>query len=100
MAVGYEVTVEVREDLVHAFERYMREKHIPEILAKECFTSITFERASSLKFRTRYVARTQGDLDRYLRDHTAHFRADFMAHFPEGLMPSREAWSVVQVWNR
>ena len=93
MAVGYEVMVEVREDLGIAFERYMREKHIPEILATGCFTAIVFEQASSLKFRTRYEAATQADLDCYLAKYTDQFRADFMVHFPIGCTASREVWA-------
>ncbi|HJW09723.1 MAG TPA: DUF4286 family protein [Holophagaceae bacterium] len=97
--VAYEVTVEVRADLAEAFERYMRTKHIPEILATGCFARIHFERAAPTRFRSRYEAASQGDLDRYLAQHTARFREDFMAHFPEGCMPSREVWSALETWG-
>lgn len=96
--VAYEVKVEVRGDLAPAFERYMRERHIPEILATGCFARIRFERASATHFRSRYMASSQADLDRYLAEHTARFRADFMAHFPEGCVPSREVWESLQAW--
>jgi hypothetical protein len=96
--VAYEVKVEVREDLAGAFERYMREKHIPEILATGCFKAIRFEQASPTLFRSRYEAASQKDLDRYMGEHTAAFRADFMAHFPEGCTPSREVWEGLQAW--
>ena len=97
--VSYEVTVEMEAELTAAFEQYMREKHIPEIMVTGCFTAIVFEMASPLKFRTRYEANTQADLDRYLNNHTDHFRADFMAHFPEGVTPSREVWKLQQAWD-
>lgn len=93
--VSYEVRVEVREDLRPAFERYMTGKHLPEILATGCFTAIRFERAEEGAFRTRYEAETKAGLDRYLQDHTPHFRADFMAHFPEGCAVTREVWDEV-----
>ncbi|HJU83652.1 MAG TPA: DUF4286 family protein [Holophagaceae bacterium] len=96
--VAYEVTVSVREDLAEPFERYMRDKHIPEILATGCFTRIRFEQASPTLFRTRYEAASRADLDRYLGGHTAHFRQDFLAHFPEGCAPSREIWDPLQVF--
>ncbi len=97
--VAYEVTVEVDDARAAAFEQYMREKHIPEIMASGCFTAIVFEQASPLKFRTRYEASTQADLDRYLNDHTAHFRTDFTAHFPEGVTTIREVWKLHQTWE-
>jgi len=96
--IRYEVRVLVRGEVASAFEAYMREKHLPEILATGCFASIRFERSEEGGFRSCYEAATQADLDRYLADHTAHFRADFMAHFPEGCEVRREIWSEVQVY--
>lgn len=98
--VAYEVAVSVREDLAEAFERYMRGKHIPEILATGCFARIAFEQASPTLFRTRYEAASRADLDRYLGEHTAHFRQDFLAHFPEGCTPGREIWTELERWSR
>jgi hypothetical protein len=94
----YEVTVQVREDLVQRFEAYFTTKHIPDILATGCFEDIRFDRADSGLFRTVYHAATRADLDRYLKDHAAHFRADFAGHFPEGVTPSRENWTEIQSW--
>lgn len=97
--VVYEVRVEVRPDLVPAFEAYMRDKHLPEILATGCFTGIRFERqmegTDGPVFRSRYEAPDRAAVDRYLADHTPAFRADFLAHFPEGCAVSREIWDEV-----
>jgi hypothetical protein len=95
----YEVTVEVEPGLVAAFTRYMLEQHIPEILATGCFRSIRFERAEEGRFRTRYEAEDPEDLERYLREHTARFRADFMARFPAGCTASRETWEAVRAFG-
>lgn len=94
--VRYEVRVLVRADLAPAFEAYMRETHLPEILATGCFATIRFERAEDGAFRSCYEARNQADLNRYLAEHTAHFRADFMTHFPDGCEVRREIWCEVQ----
>jgi hypothetical protein len=96
--VLYEVTVDVVPQRAEAFERFMREKHIPAILATGCFFRIRFARAGSNRFRTAYVARTKDDLDRYLAQHTAGFRADFNAEFPSGVTASREVWDELQSW--
>jgi hypothetical protein len=76
----------------------MREKHIPEIWATGCFQRIRFDRAGPTTFRTGYEAASPADLERYLRDHAAHFRADFGTHFPTGISVSRAVWSPVAQW--
>jgi Domain of unknown function (DUF4286) len=97
--IAYEVTSEVEESLVGRFEQYMRETHIPEVLATGCFQAAVLARSSPGRYRTSYVARTQADLDRYLERHTAGLRADFAARFPEGVSLSREVWVTVQRWE-
>ncbi len=94
----YEVTVSVRDDLRARFERYFADRHIPEILATGCFVDIRFERAESGVYRTVYHAASRADLDRYLTEHTARFRADFLQHFPDGVTPSREIWTEIGSW--
>ena len=98
--IRYEVTVLVRGDLHDAFERYFIAKHIPEILATGCFLDIRFDRADSGAFRIVYHAATRADLDRYLAEHTARFRADLGRDFPEGITPSRENWTEIRSWQR
>ena len=97
--IAYEVTSEVEESLVGRFERYMRETHIPQVLATGCFQAAFFARSSPTRYRTSYVARTQADLDRYLATYTSGLRVDFSAHFPEGVTLSREVWVTVQRWE-
>ncbi|HEU5170347.1 MAG TPA: DUF4286 family protein [Gemmatimonadales bacterium] len=98
MPVVYEVALDADPDRVAALERYMIEQHIPEVFATGCFRTIRFERAGAMRFRTRYEAASQADLDRYLAHHTARLRAGFSAHFPEGVRLSREVWMSVADW--
>ena len=98
--IRYEVIVQVREDLRDRFEAYFIATHIPEILATGCFLDIRFDRADSGAFRTVYHAATRADLDRYLREHTARFRADLAREFPDGITPSRENWTELRCWIR
>jgi Domain of unknown function (DUF4286) len=97
--IAYEVTVEMEETLAGRYEQYMREIHIPEVLATGCFQAAVLARSSPGRYRTSYVARTRADLDRYLETHTAALRADFAAHFPEGVRLSREVWDTVERWE-
>jgi hypothetical protein len=96
----YEVTVAVEPDRAEAFSRYMLEKHIPEILATGCFRTIRFERSEEGRFRTRYEAEGPDDLERYLLEHTARFRADFAAHFPSGCTATRDTWEAVRAFGK
>jgi cytochrome b len=98
-ALRYEVTVEVEPALAETFVRYMSGKHIPEVLATGCFRRIRLDRAGPTTFRTVYEAATPDDLDRYLRNHTAGFRADFASHFPAGVTATRAIWTQVALWE-
>ena len=94
--VRYEVTADVTPELVGRYIEYMRAKHAPEISATGCFVSIALDQASATRFRSRYEARSRADVDRYLAEHTARFRADFAAHFPVGVTLSREIWEEIE----
>jgi hypothetical protein len=98
--VTYEVHAEVEPFASESFQRYMVLKHIPGILATGCFQSVAFERGAPGRFRTRYRAATQADLDRYLERHTQAFREDLLRNFPEGVATRRETWESVQEWDR
>jgi hypothetical protein len=94
----YEVTLQIESALSHAVEDHMRRKHIPEILATGCFQRIRFDRASPGRFRTSYEAKSDADLERYLREHAPRFRAEFQARFPTGVTATRETWASLQSW--
>ncbi|MCU0620373.1 MAG: DUF4286 family protein [Gemmatimonadales bacterium] len=97
--VRYEVVLEVAPERAAALEAYMRGRHIPEILATGCFRAIRFERAAPERWRTCYEAATEADLERYLRDHAAHFRDDFRRSVGDDARPTREVWREVEAWR-
>jgi hypothetical protein len=97
--VSYEVTALVAPDLVQDYERFMREQHIPAILATGCFRRAAFTRGDPGRYRMRYEALSSQDLDRYLAGHAPALREDVAARFPEGVTLSREVWDVVQGWD-
>ncbi|OQR89587.1 hypothetical protein THRCLA_22665 [Thraustotheca clavata] len=99
--VVYEVVVRCELDTTDRLNEYMRNRHLPQILATGCFASIEFEQNSPDSFRTRYKADSQADLDRYLKEHTGEMREDFMAHFPSGIKAvERVNWNVLQTFQR
>ena len=97
--VIYEITATVRADLIADYEKYMLERHIPDLLATGFFGGAKFTRSSENRYRIQYEARDQKALDEYLERHAARLRADFLAHFAEGIELARENWEVLQAWK-
>lgn len=97
--ITYEITAIVRVDLRDAYERYMRERHIPDLLATGCFVAATLSRSTPGRLRIRYEARHREALDRYLADHAPRLRAHALEHFPDGIELSREEWEVLEQWT-
>jgi hypothetical protein len=99
LTVTYEITTTVEPDLAEAYERYMRATHIPDLLATGCFLGAAFTRSAAGRYRVRYQASSQADLDRYLTKHATRLREDFATHFPQGITVSREVWATLQSWE-
>ena len=98
--ITYEITAQVRADLVDNYERYMRERHIADVVATGHFASASFSRSAPGRYRIRYEAFDQSSLDTYLKDCAAQLRKHFNDHFPEGVDLTRENWEVVQQWEQ
>ena len=95
--VTYEVTAAVRPELAGAYERFMREQHIPDLLATGAFVAASFSRSAPGRYRIRYEAADRATLDRYLAEHAPRLREDLLRHFPSGVDLSREVWEVLAV---
>lgn len=96
--IRYEVRLEVDPSVAGAVEAYMRDTHIPEIMATGHFVRAHFDRAESGIYRTTYVARDRAAFDQYIERHFARLREDFLAHFPDGIVPARELWTEQESW--
>lgn len=96
--VSYEVTATVAPGLAAAFERFMREHHIPALIATGCFGGAAFARVAPGRYRMRYDAEARADLDRYLATHAARLRDEFAGRFPTGVTLEREVADVLQMW--
>lgn len=99
-AIIYEITAVVRADLVEKYEKYMRERHIPDVLETGYFHAASISRAEENRYRIRYEARDQNALDEYLKIDAARLRTDFLEHFPEGVEVSRDVWDVLESWKK
>jgi uncharacterized protein DUF4286 len=99
MSLVYEVTAVVELELAEGWERYMREEHIPDVLATGCFTRASLARASGGRYLIRYQLAAPADLERYLTQVAPALRAEFAAHYPGGVALTRETWELVQEWE-
>jgi hypothetical protein len=95
--VIYEITAVVQAELVEEYEKYMRDRHIPDLLATGYFSGAYFTRARENHYRVHYQANNQESLDKYLSLDAKRLRADFLTHFPTGVELSREIWEVIEV---
>src|SRR4029079_3991707 len=94
----YEITATVAPELVDEYERYMREHHIPALLATGCFGTAAFTRSTAGRYRMRYEASAESDLDRYLPVYAERLRSEFADRFPTGVEVAREVWTVRHAW--
>jgi hypothetical protein len=98
--VIYEITAVVRADLIGKYEKYMRGRHIPDLLETGYFRAASFTRSGKDRYRIRYEAHDQTALDQYLQNEAARLRADFLAYFPEGVELNRDVWEVLESWKK
>lgn len=96
--ITYEVTASVEHTLIAEYEQYMREHHIPDVLATGWFLGATFGRAAPGRYRIRYEAPDAESLERYLAANAARLRSDLQRRFPSGVALTRENWEVLEQW--
>ena len=94
-SIAYEVAAEVPEDLRGAFERFMTERHIPDLMATGCFRKAHFETSAPGKYRTRYEAHDRASLEIYMERHAIRLRAHVAETFPEGITFERKEWETL-----
>jgi Domain of unknown function (DUF4286) len=97
--LSYEITALVATELIENYEKYMAEKHIPDLLSTGFFCGAIFSRSTVGCYRIQYQVRHQTALDAYLINQAPRLRADFNAHFPTGVEVLRENWEVLQNWK-
>jgi hypothetical protein len=98
--VTYEITTTIPAAEAEAYERYMRDRHIPDLLATGHFVAASLSRSSPGRYRVRYEASSREALDRYLTEDAPALRAHALAHLPEKAEITREIWSVLQSFQR
>lgn len=96
--ITYEVTATVAPEIRARYELFMRERHVPDVLATGLFTGARFSRSDEGRYQVTYHLDARADLEKYLQVHAGRLRADFVAHFPDGVELSRDNWTTLQRW--
>ena len=93
--IDYEVTAIVPDGLRDAFERFMIDRHIPDLIETGCFASASLLRSEPGRYRARYAAYDRESLDRYMTQHAERLRAHVAETFSEGIKFEREEWEIL-----
>jgi hypothetical protein len=93
--IVYEVTASVDEEICEAYERYMLDKHIADVLQTGAFTSASFEKGEPGVYRARYLSPSRESLNSYFANSAPTMRRDFANHFPHGVDLARAEWTVL-----
>ncbi len=97
--VSYEVTVRLHDpETGDEFADWMRQEHIPDVLATGLFTAADFAALDATTFRTRYLMASRANLERYLAEHAPGLREEFTRRFGGRATASREVWNQRQAW--
>jgi hypothetical protein len=104
--ISYEVRIRLPDFEVERYVRYLKEIHIPDLMATGCFISARLFRerveageGSIGRLRSSYLAPDAEALNRYLTLHAPRLRAHATEHFPVGLEIERELWSPEGSWG-
>lgn len=95
--ITYEITATVEPHLTAAYEKYMAERHIPDLLGTGHFTAATFSKQEN-RYRIRYEAKSLDALSDYLKNEAPRLREDFFQHFPQGIELTRAHWQVISTF--
>src|SRR5512144_1891778 len=93
----YEVTATVEASVRGDFERYMAERHIPDVLGTGKFVAAFFAGSDGL-YRIGYHCDSREDLESYYAGNAAALRADVAERFPAGIELSRKELDIIRLF--
>ena len=94
----YEITATVDADIATEYEKYMTERHIPDLLATGHFAAAFFAKNGS-QYRIGYHVDSQEDLDAYLANDAGRIRDDLTQLFPAGIEITRQNLEIIALFS-
>ncbi len=98
--IVYEITAKVKFELAEEFENFMRQRHVPDLIATGYFESAEMSIISEGDYRIRYLCRDRKTLEKYFEEDAERLREDFIKNFPAGVEVSREILEVLERWEK
>lgn len=98
----YNITTQISHQIHDAWVAWMKEKHIPDVMAKGCFTKFQFVRllevdeSESFTYATQYYAESKADYNRYIEIHAAALREDALKVWGNQTIGFRSLMQVIQ----
>lgn len=97
----YNVTLKVNHSIHTDWLQWMKEKHIPEVMSKKCFTECRMVRLLDIDdsegptYAMQYSAETREDYDRYMETYSPALRKDLMDKWGNNFVAFRSLMEVV-----
>ncbi len=98
----YNVTVRVEDSIVDDWQSWMKNVHIPDILATNCFTGARLlkllddqHNEGAHTFAVQYHYKDQSELDRYLNQYASLLREEHLVRYGEQALAFRTTLEVL-----
>lgn len=97
----YNVTTKVSWQIHEAWVKWMKEKHIPDVMGKGCFTEYRFARlletdeTEGPTYTTQYYAESKEPYERYIEMHAPSLRKDAFDTWGDQFMGFRSLMELV-----
>lgn len=98
----YNVTTQADKEIAQAWLQWIKEEHIPEILATGCFSSATVlhllevDETSGLTYAVQYKTESKANYNRYISQHAAILRDKSFEKWGNKFISIRSLMEVVQ----
>ena len=98
----YNVTTQISHQIHEAWLAWMQEKHIPEVMATDCFTKFQFVRllevdeSDSVTYATQYYAASKANYNRYIQLYANALREEALKSWGNNAIGFRSLMQVVQ----
>ncbi|MDB5209742.1 MAG: hypothetical protein JWQ30_569 [Sediminibacterium sp.] len=99
--IVYNVTLKINESIHTDWLQWMKEKHIPEVMSKNCFTEYRIVRLLDIDdsegptYAVQYSANTKEDYDRYIEVYSPALRKNLIDKWGNNFIAFRSLMEVV-----
>jgi hypothetical protein len=94
--INYSILADVPGDLKDAYESYMIDRHIPDLMETGLFTGASISRGENGHYRIDYFLSSRSDYDRYIAEHAPGLREDFEKSFSGRVNTSLTVWETIR----